>query len=84
MIGTAMHTARGKSVVMNVINTVKKRRASMKMVLSLTGKQTAALYIYLVVVIGELSLYPTSILVIIFLKPVRNKLKAFIKSINRS
>ena len=41
MIGTAMHTARGKNVVMNRINTVKKKRASRKMVSSPTGKQTA-------------------------------------------
>ena len=49
-----------------------------------SGSGTAALIIYLVFVIGALSLYPTSILVIIFLKPVRDKLKAVIKSINRS
>ena len=42
------------------------------------GSGTATLYIYLVYVIGELSLYPSSILIIIFLKPVQDKLKAFI------
>ena len=49
-----------------------------------SGSGTAALIIYLVYVIGVLSLYPSSILIIIFLKPVQGKLKAFIKSINRS
>ena len=48
-----------------------------------SGSGTAA-PIYLVYVIGVLSLYPSSILIIIFLKPVQDKLKAFIKSINRS
>jgi len=46
-----------------------------------SGSGTAALIIYLVFVIGALSLYPTSILVIIFLRPVRDKLKAVIKSL---
>ena len=45
---------------------------------------TATLIIYLVTIIGVLSLFPTSILIIIFLKPVQHKLKAFIRSINRS
>ena len=49
-----------------------------------SGSGTAALIIYLVYVIIVLSLYPSSILIIIFLKPVQDKLKAFIKSINRS
>ena len=49
-----------------------------------SGSGTATQYIYLVFVIGLLSLYPSSILIIIFLKPVQDKLKAFIKSINRS
>ena len=48
-----------------------------------SGSGTAA-PIYLDFVIGLLSLYPSSILIIIFLKPVQDKLKAFIKSINRS
>ena len=49
-----------------------------------SGSGTAALIIYLVYVIGVLSLYPSSILIIIFLKPVQDKLKAFIKTITRS
>ena len=49
-----------------------------------SGSGTAALIIYLVYVIGVLSLYPLSILIIIFLKPVQDKLKAFIKTITRS
>ena len=48
-----------------------------------SGSGTAA-PIYLAFVIGVLSLYPSSILIIIFLKPVQDKLKAFMKSINRS
>ena len=48
-----------------------------------SGSGTAA-PIYLVYVIGLLSLYPSSILIIIFLKPVQDKLKAFIKTITRS
>ena len=48
-----------------------------------SGSGTAA-PIYLAFVLGVLSLYPTSILIIIFLKPVQDKLKAFMKSINRS
>ena len=43
-----------------------------------SGSGTAALIIYLVYVIGVLSLYPSSILIIIFLKPVQDKMKAFI------
>ena len=48
-----------------------------------SGSGTAA-PIYLAFVIGLLSLYPSSILIIIFLKPVQDKMKAFMKSINRS
>ena len=40
-----------------------------------TGSTAAALIIYFVSIIGSLSLYPTPILIIIFLKPVRDKLK---------
>ena len=49
-----------------------------------SGSGTAVLIIYLFFVIGLLSLYPSSILIIIFLKPVQDKLKAFIKTITRS
>ena len=40
-----------------------------------TRSSAAALMIYFVYIIGSLSLYPTPILIIIFLKPVRDKLK---------
>ena len=41
----------------------------------LTRSTAAALILYFVSIIGSLSLYPTPILIIIFLKPVRDKLK---------
>lgn len=43
-----------------------------------TGSGSVAL-IYCIYVIGLLSLYPTPILILSFLKPVRNKLKTFLK-----
>ena len=45
-----------------------------------TGSGSVAL-IYCIYVIGLLSLYPTPILILLFLKPVRDKLKTFLKCI---